>query len=331
MKDPVVTTPITRIEWPSAPENRFFLKRDDLQPYSFGGNKVRIGWEFLKDLKEKNCSAMLMYGSLKSNLCRVLAGMCRAEGIPARMIAPPESGGSSSGYNMRITRLYGVPVRQIGNEKTADVVEEELEILKAEGLSPYYIYGSPHGTGNEGTAARAYAKAYAEILRQEEESGIHFDLIAVPYGTGATQGGLIAGAAEAGDEDRVLGISISSRTRERAERILEDTVYSYLAEKGAGPDRPEIRRRMHLETRYNCGGYGITDPAVTDCVREMLLTNAVPMAPEYSGKAFLGLCRCLKERDIKGKNILFIHTGGLPLFFDAISDLEINDRETETC
>ena len=43
------------------------------------------------------------------------------------------------------------------------------------------------------------------------------------------------------------------------------------------------------------------------------------MDSTYVGKAFWGMCRFVKENQIEDKNILFIHTGGTPLFFDAIS------------
>lgn len=35
-------------------ENNFFIKREDLIPFSFGGNKVRIGEKFVEDALEKN-------------------------------------------------------------------------------------------------------------------------------------------------------------------------------------------------------------------------------------------------------------------------------------
>lgn len=320
MQNPVTATPVTEIFCPDAGENRIFLKRDDLQPFSFGGNKVRIAWEFLTDLREKGCDAMLMYGDARSNLCRVLSGMCRMEGIPARMIASGrDEMPAPLTFNERIVRLFGVPVRYTDRERIAEAVDEEMAFFECEGRKPYYIYGSRLGTGNESCAGRAYAKAYREILSDETRLGVRFDLIVCPYGTGATLGGLIAGAMENHDGDRLLGISISSRTEERAKEILEKTVAGYLKERGLPADSARIRERMHLLTGYNCGGYGIVDEAVLACVRDMLLMNSVPMAPEYSGKAFLGLVRYLRERGIVNKNILFLHTGGLPLFFDALT------------
>lgn len=47
----------------------------------------------------------------------------------------------------------------------------------------------------------------------------------------------------------------------------------------------------------------------------MLSNNSIILDPIYTGKAFYGMCEYIKKENIKGKNILFIHTGGMPLFF----------------
>ena len=62
--------------------NTFFLKREDLLPYSFGGNKVRIGLAYLEDMVKKGCDHMVAYGNARSNLCRVLSNLCAGAGVP---------------------------------------------------------------------------------------------------------------------------------------------------------------------------------------------------------------------------------------------------------
>ena len=44
----------------------------------------------------------------------------------------------------------------------------------------------------------------------------------------------------------------------------------------------------------------------------------IPLDATYTGKAFMGMTEYIKE--IKERNILFIHTGGTPLFFDALKN-----------
>ena len=48
----------------------------------------------------------------------------------------------------------------------------------------------------------------------------------------------------------------------------------------------------------------------------------IPLDATYTGKAFMGMTEYITENMIKNKNILFIHTGGTPLFFDCINMIQ---------
>ena len=349
-------TPIQKIRWPEAGDNHIYIRRDDLLPYSFGGNKVRIAAAFMQDMKKKGCDALIMYGDRRSNLCRVLANMCSDESVPCLMIATEEHADGTTPFNAKILEQFPVRVLPCPKNAIAETVDRAFSILRAEGMTPYYIYGDRTGSGNEGTAAQAYADAYRLIADWESVHKIRFDRFVVPYGTGSTQGGFLAGMIEAGDFRPLTGISISSRTEQRALRILEDTVTDGLRirgffqaneEKGTAsasglplphPLNQEERRerkehrqdpvsdlpicesgRIHLETGYNCGGYGLYNEEIEQTIEQMLKLNSIPMDPTYTGKAFAGMIRYLADHNIRGENILFLHTGGLPLFFDHLA------------
>lgn len=55
-------------------------------------------------------------------------------------------------------------------------------------------------------------------------------------------------------------------------------------------------------------------------IRKVYETDGVYLDMTYTGKAFYGMMKYLQEKNIQGKNILFLHTGGLPLFFDFLED-----------
>ena len=78
----MIHTPIQKLEFPNDRGVRLYCKREDLLPFSQGGNKVRIGRAFFRDMQEKNKDCMIIYGNSRSNLCRVLANLCCAEKIP---------------------------------------------------------------------------------------------------------------------------------------------------------------------------------------------------------------------------------------------------------
>lgn len=73
---------------------KIYIKRDDLIPFSFGGNKVRIAREFINDMKQKGKNYMIGYGNARSNLSRALMNLCTKEGIPCLIISPSEENGN---------------------------------------------------------------------------------------------------------------------------------------------------------------------------------------------------------------------------------------------
>lgn len=105
-------TPIQRIELPelAARGNRLYVKRDDLLPVAFGGNKVRIALELMEDMEASGCDALIMYGDLRSNLCRVLAFLCHQRGVPSLMVATSENADGGTSFNEDLVRRLGVPV-----------------------------------------------------------------------------------------------------------------------------------------------------------------------------------------------------------------------------
>lgn len=312
-------TPIKEVLCPEAASsgNRIFVKRDDLIPCALGGNKVRIAREFLGDMRARGCDALVMYGDLRSNLCRVLAILCHRDHVPCLMVATSEGDVAGQSFNEDVIGRLGVEVLECAKCDIAATVDLALERLTSRGLRPYYIYGNRTGSGNEGTAANAYARAYGEICAQEDELGERFDLIVTPYGTGCTQGGLVCGSLCTNDNREIVGISISSRPRERALSILDDTVCAWFEREGR--ELPgDYQRHLNLQTAYTCGGYGVRNQRVDELIERMLLEEGLPLDPTYTGKAFRGMLDYLDDCGVKGKSVLFLHTGGTPLFYDYL-------------
>ena len=70
--------------------NNIFIKRDDLIPFSFGGNKVRIAIEFIKDMYDQGKNCIVGYGNIKSNLTRAISNLCSKLNIPCYIVSPYE-------------------------------------------------------------------------------------------------------------------------------------------------------------------------------------------------------------------------------------------------
>ena len=58
-------------------------------------------------------------------------------------------------------------------------------------------------------------------------------------------------------------------------------------------------------------------------IYNVMMRYGIALDPTYTGKAFNGMTEYIENTSISGKNILFIHTGGTPLFFDYLDKRDI--------
>lgn len=305
-----VQTPIHRIECPDS-SNHIYIKREDLLPFSFGGNKVRIAAEFFRDMIAEGKDCIIGYGSSRSNLVRAIANMASMYGVECVIISPSENDGVRiTTANTRIAGMCSAEFVYCSKNNVADTVQNVITQCEDSGLKPYYINGDKYGRGNEAVPVRAYYGVYQEILYQQQELGTEFQYIFLPVGTGMTIAGLIAGRNDFHGDAEIIGISIA-RPKQQADSAVKRYVSAFL-----GKDSDEIT----LCDEYICGGYGLYDAEITHTVRDMMRMNGVAMDTTYTGKTFYGMCHYLEKHSISGKNILFIHTGGTPLFFDGLKD-----------
>lgn len=290
--------------------NEIYIKRDDLIPFAFGGNKARIAEEFFADMKRSGKNCMIGYGSTKSNLCRVLANMCYSKGIKCHIINSEENADAcTETNNSRLVKACGATVHYCTKNNVAEIVEQVMLQCEAEGYSPYYIYGNKFGKGNEAVPVQAYVKAHSEITGQ-------YDYIFLATGTGMTQAGLLAGKRLNGTNEKIVGISVA-RGKIQATDTIREYLSAYYENQGLHIDLDD---EILVEDSYS-EGYGLYTPYILDTIKLMYLTNGIPLDTTYTGKAFAGMLSYIKEKHIVGKRILFLHTGGTPLFWDNVDDI----------
>lgn len=292
-------------------ENRIYIKRDDLIPVSFGGNKARKAVNFFDEIDKGGFNAVVTYGSSSSNHCRIISNMAKMRDIQCCIIGPEEA--SEKTKNSKMMELFGAEITVVPVTKVSVTIENKLKELKEKGLKPYFIGGGGHG--NLGT--RAYVDCYGEILQYEKENDIHFDYIFFASGTGTTQAGLVCGQLMNKDDRRIVGISIARRNP-RGKEVVVDSVKEYLSEKNFTVAEEEILEKTVFVDDYVGEGYGRYDEKIIKTIKHMLSNYSVPLDSTYTGKAYTGMEDYINKEKIKNKNILFIHTGGTPLFFDDL-------------
>ena len=315
-----LTVPVENYEYNG---NKFYIKRDDLQPFSFGGNKVRIAQKVILDMQAKGKNCLITYGNIRSNLCRTTSNFCCALNIPCYVISVlDDDHGCTKAFNGSMVRSFGATVVTCAKADVPEVVEKLKADLIAQGLNPYYIKDDEA----EVASCRAYIDTYGEIDRYQIDTGCHFDYIFQASGSGTTQAGMIIGKllsphyGQAGLPDpKIVGISIS-RAYQRGVDMLNLHLDRVFKDMGITVDSEKIAKEINFTDKYVLGGYSLSNEDVDNICADMVKYNGIECDQTYTGKAFNGMINYIKDNDIKNSNILFIHTGGLPLFFDYLRD-----------
>ena len=97
--------------------------------------------------------------------------------------------------------------------------------------------------------------------------------------------------------------------------MVKDSIREYLGEKFDSLYREDA---LLFTDQYRCGGYGNYTDEIKSLIDRVMMREGIPMDTTYVGKAFWGMLRFLQDNQIEGKRVLFIHTGGTPLYFDGL-------------
>ena len=213
--------------------------------------------------------------------------------------------------NILLDSLLGAHVHDLpGSADALAFAEERAQALRAQG---HNVYVCPLG-GSSPAGCLGYASCAFEIAQQCEASGLSFDHVLVPNGSGGMQAGLVAGFLALGQSaSSITGYAVLSEaahslavTLEKANataRMIDATL--------SVPDDAVIIDGAHLGE-----GYGIPTDGMREAVRTLASTEGLLLDPVYGGKAFAGLLHDVKAgRYRRGQRLLFVMTGGLPGLF----------------
>mgnify|MGYP000852631978 CR=1 FL=1 len=288
--------------------NCLYVKREDLLPFSFGGNKARKAQLIFNKIDSENVDYVVTYGSSSSNHCRVVANACAIRKLPCMIISPTED--KKSTFNRTLVRILGAEIRVCAVNDVPSVIQETLIDLRSKGLKPYFIEGGGHGI----IGTHAYVLCYDEIQKYETMSVTNFDYIFLASGTGTTQAGLICGKILHGSSVDIVGISIARKNPYGA-NVVHQSVYEYMTQLGINND---FRSYVKFIDDYTLEGYGVCNAEINEQIDEVLRRYGIALNTTYTGKAFWGMEQYLEDQSIRGKRILFINTGGVPNVFDDL-------------
>ncbi len=290
-----------------------YFKRDDCTALAFGGNKTRKLEFVMADAVKKGANVMITIGGLQSNWARQMSSAARKLGMEVILVLEGRKPENFQG-NLLLDHIMGCELRfqEIPQEEEDREIQGECPItgriaeeLRKAGKVPYAApLGAATPLGNLG-----YINAAVELQEQTEQMGIKMDYIVVTTGTGGTQAGVELGVRLLNLPARVVGLSISRHTREKAEEIAElsNKTLAFLGVKGFDFTPEEIS----VNYDYMGKAYGVPTEKGIEAIRTVARTEGVILCPVYTGKAMAGLIDLVgKGLFKKGENVIFLHTGG---------------------
>jgi 1-aminocyclopropane-1-carboxylate deaminase/D-cysteine desulfhydrase-like pyridoxal-dependent ACC family enzyme len=286
-----------------------WIKREDLGPLAFSGNKLRNLEFLLGAALADGADAVVTAGRRWSNHCRLTAAAGARLGLATHIVI---SGPPQRSPNVELIELFGGIVHQAETDERAEretLMTEVATRLRDEGRRVEVI---PVG-GSTARGAWGQVLAALELADQAEHEKLTPDVVVLATATGGTQAGLLVGATLVfAAPPRVLGV-VASQDAEELRATLEPKVRELAAMAGIEPPLD----RIELDDRQLGEGYGRPTGASQAAAQLLARTEGILVDPIYTAKALAGFIDLMRSGAIDGRRAVFWHGGGLPSLFET--------------
>ena len=305
----VYPTPLYKLENISAKYGRsIWVKRDDLCGVALGGNKVRKLEYLLAEARAQGCDTVLTTGGAQSNHAMLTAACAARLGMQCILLLKKRGVTEHKG-NLVLNDIYGAQVRFVDTDSYEDIYAEMDRLgeeLEQEGRKAFHI---PVG-GSTPLGALGYADCVREMAEQLPDYGAGLGHIVSATGSGGTTAGLLLGTRRYLPHVQLTGIGVDT---DPFEDIVPQLAAGAADLMGCGLERVPGDFQMV----YHVGqGYAIPNPEDTPYIQELARLEGILLDPVYTGKAWSGMLKLLKEGGLGGRgDILFVHTGGAAALF----------------
>ncbi|MES2210767.1 MAG: pyridoxal-phosphate dependent enzyme [Chloroflexota bacterium] len=293
-----------------------WIKREDLLPLAFGGNKLR-NLEFLLGAAiAEGADSIITSGRRWSNHCRLTAAAGAHAGLAVHLVlsGPPAEAADPARRSpaRSLDELLGASVIQLPtagrDARDAAVAEIAGEIRRAGGR-PYVI--PVGGTGLPGAFGQVLAAG--ELLDQASGRGGLPDVVVLPSATGGTHAGLLAGLRAGGSHAVVHGVLVA-----RPDAELRPSIAATLADLGRSLEQSVPEHEVVLDPEQLGPGYGVPTPAGDAATALLARAEGIFVDPIYTAKALAGLIDGVESCRWDGRRVVFWHAGGTPGLFEPL-------------
>ncbi|KAH7073432.1 tryptophan synthase beta subunit-like PLP-dependent enzyme [Paraphoma chrysanthemicola] len=273
-----------------------WIKHEDANSaLAHGGNKVRKLEYVLADALAKRVTHLVTVGGVQSNSQRQVAAAGNRFGLQTVLTPDPKFGDPSSqdrvAYdtveNVQISGILGADWKP-STEYDTEEAEREMERLSADGGTPYFI---PTGVSLHELGGLGFARWVYEVVEQEKEIGITFDVIIVSAASGSTLG------------------ATSCEVKQTSGLVLKSAQNT--AKLVGLNEKDVVENDFEIDGRFNGGAYGHLNDETRDAIKLLAQAEGILTDPVYTGKAMAGLLGLAREGALgSAQNVLFVHTGG---------------------
>ena len=305
----VYPTPFYQLESISAKYGRnIWIKRDDLCGVALGGNKVRKLAYLLADAQAQGCDTVFTTGGAQSNHAMLTAAYASHLGMSCILLLK-QRGVTEQRGNLVLNRIYGADVRFVDTDSYDDIYAEMARLTEELAREGHKAYSIPVG-GSVPLGSLGYADCVQELAKQAKPAGASIDHIVSATGSGGTTAGLLLGAKLYLPEAKVTGMGVDTDP-------FDEIVPTIAAGSAELLGIPFERTPGDFEMVYHVGeGYAIPNPDDTPYIEELARMEGILLDPVYTGKAWSGMLKALREGYFEGTgDIVFVHTGGAAALF----------------
>ena len=292
-----------------------WIKREDLLPLAFGGNKLRSLEYLVGAALAEGADCLVTTGRRWSNHARLTAAAGARAGLPVHLVlsGPPTDPPNPA---IGLDELLGATIHQAATadraERTA-LLERVVADLRAAGGRPSVI--ATGGGRSSGPSARS--RPALELVAQADATATSPSTpSSSPRPPAAPTPGCWSACGRP-DRPRSSGASRCTPVEE-----LRPAIARLVAGLGDVPGLAAVDDAEIVLDESQLGeGYGRRTEAADEATRLLARTEGILVDPIYTAKALAGLVAEVRSGRLDGKRAVFWHAGGTPGLFEPLGPL----------
>lgn len=286
-----------------------WVKREDLGPLAFSGNKLRNLEFLLGAALADGADTVITSGRRWSNHCRLTAAAGARLGLRVEIVVSGPA--VAHAPNLALIEELGATVHKAASDDRTEretLVAHIRDQAEAAGRRVRVI---PVG-GSEPLGAWGHVLAALEVAQQAAAAGFSPDAIVLPTATGGTQAGLLVGSMLGIHPPPAIQGIVVAKSSAELRPVIEGLVRSLSTMAGIDPPID----RIDLDGDHLGRGYGIPTDAAAEAARLLGRSEGMLVDPVYTAKGLAGLVAMVRSGRLDGRRAIFWHGGGLPALFE---------------